>query len=309
MSYHPPLQPVRTDAAAAPELRAAITTARHRLLDVLHARARTLSSITTLGRAPPAPLRRGRGGAARRRAGAGRQPRGSCWPPWTPSSTQPPRRDRRRRPRRAALAGGRRPGTGVHTRPRRTPGRPRSPATPRAQPRQQRGPGRRRRRSALAGRRIMQPGPLGAAAWRRPCEAADATSVRLRCCCSSAPATRRPPRSSGPGAVPQRPAGIATGLPTAARSRWQHGRAWPGPWRDRVHRERMRRWVDDLDDRVAAVPQDPRGRAGSPGAAGWTSKVVDRTAGRATCTSPRPRRRARSSRRLPAHGGCWPSPT
>ncbi len=34
---------------------------------------------------------------------------------------------------------------------------------------------------------------------------------------------------------------------------------WPrltGAWRDRVHRERMRRWLDRLPDRVAAVPED-----------------------------------------------------
>jgi len=37
-----PLRPVRTDPPSAHQLHAAITTARHRLLDVLHARARTL---------------------------------------------------------------------------------------------------------------------------------------------------------------------------------------------------------------------------------------------------------------------------
>lgn len=50
MPQHLPLEPlhaVRTDRAAASELRAAIATTRARLLDVLHARARTLSSVTT----------------------------------------------------------------------------------------------------------------------------------------------------------------------------------------------------------------------------------------------------------------------
>lgn len=56
MPQHQPLEPDRavpavradhTDRVAADELRAAIATARARLLDVLHARARTLSSITT----------------------------------------------------------------------------------------------------------------------------------------------------------------------------------------------------------------------------------------------------------------------
>ena len=46
-----PIDPPRTaavaDPAAAGELRAAITTTRSRLLDVLHARARTLGSIAT----------------------------------------------------------------------------------------------------------------------------------------------------------------------------------------------------------------------------------------------------------------------
>ena len=47
MSHTTPLEPIRTDRAAAGELRAALVTARSRLLDVLHARARTLSSVTT----------------------------------------------------------------------------------------------------------------------------------------------------------------------------------------------------------------------------------------------------------------------
>lgn len=41
------MEPVRTDRVAAGELRDAIVTTRSRLLDVLHARARTLASITT----------------------------------------------------------------------------------------------------------------------------------------------------------------------------------------------------------------------------------------------------------------------
>lgn len=41
------LQPVTTDTRAAHELRTAITTTRQRLLDVLHARARTLGSTLT----------------------------------------------------------------------------------------------------------------------------------------------------------------------------------------------------------------------------------------------------------------------
>lgn len=41
------LQPVVTDGVAAAQLRTAITAARARLLDVLHARARTLASITS----------------------------------------------------------------------------------------------------------------------------------------------------------------------------------------------------------------------------------------------------------------------
>lgn len=40
-----PLRPVRTDPRSAHDLYLAITTARHRLLDVLHARARTLGTI------------------------------------------------------------------------------------------------------------------------------------------------------------------------------------------------------------------------------------------------------------------------
>ena len=41
------LQPVTTDTRVAHELRAAITTTRQRLVDVLHARARTLGSTLT----------------------------------------------------------------------------------------------------------------------------------------------------------------------------------------------------------------------------------------------------------------------
>ena len=50
MPQHLPLEPLhaaRADRAAAGELRAAIATARARLVDVLHARARTLASVTT----------------------------------------------------------------------------------------------------------------------------------------------------------------------------------------------------------------------------------------------------------------------
>lgn len=50
MSHHLSLEPQPAglpDRAAASELRSAIVTARSRLLDVLHARARTLASITT----------------------------------------------------------------------------------------------------------------------------------------------------------------------------------------------------------------------------------------------------------------------
>lgn len=42
-----PLEPTHAERAAASELRTAIVTARSRLLDVLHARARTLASVTT----------------------------------------------------------------------------------------------------------------------------------------------------------------------------------------------------------------------------------------------------------------------
>lgn len=41
----------------------------------------------------------------------------------------------------------------------------------------------------------------------------------------------------------------------------------PGPWRDRVHRERMRRWLDRLPDRIAAVS--------SIGTRGPLARVVD----------------------------------
>ncbi len=44
---HALLQPVRTDGAAAQELRASITAARARLADVLHDRATTLSTGTS----------------------------------------------------------------------------------------------------------------------------------------------------------------------------------------------------------------------------------------------------------------------
>lgn len=47
MSDPTPLRPVQTDPHSAHELHAAIVMARHRLLDVLHARARTLGSIGT----------------------------------------------------------------------------------------------------------------------------------------------------------------------------------------------------------------------------------------------------------------------
>lgn len=47
MSEPAPLHPVRTDPHSTHQLHAAIVTARHRLLDVLHARARTLGSIGT----------------------------------------------------------------------------------------------------------------------------------------------------------------------------------------------------------------------------------------------------------------------
>lgn len=47
MSDPVPLRPVQTDPHSSHQLHAAIVTARHRLLDVLHARARTLGSIGT----------------------------------------------------------------------------------------------------------------------------------------------------------------------------------------------------------------------------------------------------------------------
>lgn len=42
-----PLRPAETDTPSARELRTAITTTRRRLVDVLHARARTLGSTLT----------------------------------------------------------------------------------------------------------------------------------------------------------------------------------------------------------------------------------------------------------------------
>ena len=45
--HHPHLQPVRTDSAAALELRSSIVATRARLADVLHARATTLAAATS----------------------------------------------------------------------------------------------------------------------------------------------------------------------------------------------------------------------------------------------------------------------
>lgn len=83
--------------------------------------------------------------------------------------------------------------------------------------------------------------------------AADATGVRARLLQFGA---GHPAASAVVG-----PHAVAAALPVAALSDAELDEiaGWPrlaGPWRDRVHRERMRRWLGRTGDRISAVPED-----------------------------------------------------